>query len=374
MGINLMYNAIIVMKTINCCLFLSIVVLSMGCCNDAGDSDSIRINLASCTEAKYPSPSDVYGIEPRYIKLVNADSADYAIQTIGKLVIRHDMIYISDERGLSLTVFDMHGNPVHKMDFRGRGPNEYLMITDFDVDDDGNIWVVDARKNAVFKYSEDLLFLHSKPFKHELRGIHCVDGSDSFLFQLANYDGHEYTHTMLAVSDTSLQIKQELLKYPKNKDDNFAYSTCISRGKSSLFFLYPTDYHLYEMNSDGSVRATFFLDYGEQSVPERYRKQIENHYEEIERDFYVILNFYRLTDSYLTFGVSHDGWYSAIMNRVTNEISYFDYNESAFSMVGQCPEGSVWQLTEGVGFETLPSDIREWILAGNDVLAIYPDK
>ena len=87
-----------------------------------------EIDVTSFDEIESSNPVEVYKTEPKYIRLNNLENAKYTFSKIEKMVIRKDLLYILDYKARRLMAFDMEGNPVKVIDYRGRGPKEYLQI------------------------------------------------------------------------------------------------------------------------------------------------------------------------------------------------------------------------------------------------------
>ena len=73
---------------------------------------------------------------------------------IDKLIFSNDRIFISDsEITHSILCFDLSGQFLFRIQERGRGPNQYLTLTSFDVDSEREeVIVYDAQQRAFMKY------------------------------------------------------------------------------------------------------------------------------------------------------------------------------------------------------------------------------
>ena len=115
-------------------------------CNRTGDEDNIRlITVDVHTQAAI---EDIVKSLDGYIFLETNDSS--ILQGIDKLKIEHDTIYIAD--GDVLHLFGRKdGKWLGKIDRQGRGPGEYLGLTDFDVYD-SHIYILSRVDNKVVVY------------------------------------------------------------------------------------------------------------------------------------------------------------------------------------------------------------------------------
>jgi len=73
---------------------------------------------------------------PQYVVLDTEDET-YAFSSIDKLVCKNGLFYIMDFRARKISVFDGGGKGVFAFSKNGRGPGEYLQVSDFDIDENG---------------------------------------------------------------------------------------------------------------------------------------------------------------------------------------------------------------------------------------------
>lgn len=73
-----------------------------------------------------------------------------------KTIIKDSIIYILDRgRNKKLVKYDLKGNALSKIGELGQGPKEYMNITDFDVAENGDIYILDAMQNIVLTLVDD---------------------------------------------------------------------------------------------------------------------------------------------------------------------------------------------------------------------------
>jgi hypothetical protein len=88
---------------------------------------------------------------------------NHIIGQILKVQIYNDNIYILDQRSNMLFIYDMTGNFVNTLNKIGQGPDEYLRIIDFDVNENG-IYIVDFPSHSVKCYDFDLKLINKISF------------------------------------------------------------------------------------------------------------------------------------------------------------------------------------------------------------------
>src|SRR5690606_10143529 len=92
----------------------------------------------------------------RQARIVPLDySEDNIIGEVEQLRIWSDKLYIMDKYNEgSISIFDLDGNFIRKVGKAGRGPNEFTVISDFDVDkNNGDVYIYDNHTRNIFVYS-----------------------------------------------------------------------------------------------------------------------------------------------------------------------------------------------------------------------------
>lgn len=105
------------------------------------------VNLDSASDS-FPLPVDL-----RYVPLETNDIS--LISSIDKILCRNQAIYIFDKDSQKVLVFRKDGRFLKSIHHVGQGPGEYIYAADIDVDDSGNIYVLDISSQSVIKYSSD---------------------------------------------------------------------------------------------------------------------------------------------------------------------------------------------------------------------------
>lgn len=350
--------------------YLLFLMIFVSCTTD-DNRNYVEIPVGQYKEFSPATPSEVYDVEPIYIQLPFRGGENSSFGSIEKVIVRNDILYIEDFSRKRLITRPVSGGAYSVLDYRGRGPNEYLQISDFDVDAQGNIWILDAQKDIIAKYSRDFEFIQSWPVEFQIDKIRCLP-SGGFAFQIAIWDDSQYRGNQLAFTDSAFAVEKVLLQYPKGKDDNFVFHNVFSDCGNGFFYCEPIDDHLYHISDDGIVQNIYSFDFGMYTVPERYKKDIERHYEVISKDHKFIFLTYGVTPSYITCGLNHNGWNAAIFDRKNQTLAMFNRKESGFMLVGHTSLGPIWQIDSNAAKDCLPEEVVRWLDSGDDVLTIYP--
>jgi hypothetical protein len=96
------------------------------------------------------------------IELIPLETTDESIfRASNDLIYYNGVLYILDGIGRKIFAFDSAGKFLFKIDDRGQGPQEYLHISDFEIDRQRNVMLVlDPVSNSLFEYDLNGRFLH----------------------------------------------------------------------------------------------------------------------------------------------------------------------------------------------------------------------
>lgn len=182
-----------------------------------------------------------------FIPLSTGD--DHLIGKVCGVQYQNGKFYIFDNWiNKSVTVFSENGNFQYKIDKTGRGPGEYAIITDFDVDSSGNVYLVDPQSRKLLCYSNE-----GKTF----RNVEAHPSFSEFKFLDANSIITFLPFTEMGVFDCygminlSNQRYKSLLELRDEIDKNFYFHELshIFRSKGNIY-IYPRFSNIiYKVNS-----------------------------------------------------------------------------------------------------------------------------
>lgn len=227
------------------------------------------------------------------------------IGEIIKIVIENDLIYIQD-RGYnqSILIFKLSGEYVNQIGSRGKGPGEFLEISDFVVDHNNlELLVLDMRQKKVIKYN-----LHNGDFKNEIKidfsAINFVKLSNNKLCFYSNLPHHikglDYSITIL---DENYKLSNNYL--PKDIYDTFLnYPHSLYKSESVYFASYFKD-TVYKITENGVIPSISF-NFGENKIPKNKLSVVKH-----VRDVVKIRN-----ENELTYG----------LNNVIENTSFLTFN------------------------------------------------
>jgi len=187
--------------------------------NEIKDTDSvIKLDLLSESESVFKALSD-FAENIDYIPLQTTDRSLIGSFTL-KLLNIGNRIYIQNG-GLEgeILCFDVNGNFLFKLNNRGRGPEEYDFVTDFDISSDNKILTIlsgSSRKLVTYEISDTgFTFLRSITIKEPAPWrVSLIPKSDIALITFPSWLGNEPTLSLLinSVGDT-INLKPNCYKF-----------------------------------------------------------------------------------------------------------------------------------------------------------------
>ncbi len=214
------------------------------------------------------------------LDMVVLDSGEeYLFSQIDKAVCRGCNIYLLDWIQRKIFTYNIGGSALSVLCKKGRGPGEYLQITDFDVDEQGHIWLWDGQKDRLLEYAPEGL-LSSRNSDLDFQMFRCLD-DERFLFQLAPWDDSKYSGKELLLSDRELNIENAFIDYGDFFDPNYQLpSLGFSDNGTDIFYHQPIDDDVYRINASGNIDSVYRFDFGGRTVPDKVKKNIERNLEE----------------------------------------------------------------------------------------------
>lgn len=272
-------------------LFFAIFIIVNGCSMSDKGSDTELIPFDELQVMSYDDiHEDLFGNMDYTV--LKAESIDYMFTEADKIVYKNNTFYILDWMNRKLVAFNKQGNPVLSLNKRGRGPGEYLQITDFDIDDNNGIWIVDGQDDVLLHYSGDCSFIGSKKLPFEVSYIKCLDGGMLFL-GLSPWNASNYGGVRILLSDTALNVSKSIMDYDEFIDPNFAFPSFGFTGlDGSVLYHYPINDTVYEINNEGEAIKTYNFDFGSWTVPDEIKKNIEINYDKFNHLRFLVKSVY----------------------------------------------------------------------------------
>jgi hypothetical protein len=238
------------------------------------------------------------------------------VSYINKVMFYEDKIFILDDKQ-KLLVFNINGKFLYQIGKIGRGPGENTQQKDFDIDKNGNIYLLDYQR--IQKYNINGAFLKSYPFHFSKNNeIICVP------YQLAIKNDSNFCIWGGSLGkdffpDRDFFAMYEMSKEGKITHKYFPVKYNIS-GNSNIFNRYRDltlidpifgSNLIYSISSD-SIKIRYQIDFGEKAldipVPEGFSSSVPGGFSSlvefktrIDKNFYHSINGFIETDEWIYF-------------------------------------------------------------------------
>ncbi len=353
-------------------LFCAIIVVATSCSMSDNNSDTESIPFNDFQVLSYDDMREVLFGNMEYTVL-KAESIDYMFTVADKIVYKNNTFYILDENfNKKIVAFDKQGNPVLSLNRQGRGPGEYVRISDFDVDENNDLWVVDGSADVLMHYSNDCNFIGSKKLPFEVSYIKSINNG-KFFFGLSPWDASDYGGVRILLSDTALNIGKSIMNYDENMDPDFSFpSFGFTQLDGSVLYNLPINDIVYEIDNEGEIIKSYNFDFGSWTVPDEIKKNIELNLEKFEHLSFLVKSIY--IDESVIIGSVYQGRIimDFIIDRKQGKLYLQTEDYDGLYYMGVSEGNIIYRVLPGA--QTLKDNLPEEILSslenGNEVLAL----
>ncbi len=207
-----------------------------------------------------------------FLPLEATESSD--IYGVNKMVVKNDLIFMGDFHTGKVVVYDMQGKVKFVLDRKGAGPEEYLELKSFAVDE-YNIYTLDNARHAMNVYDcRTGMFKESKKLPFVVWDMEVLD-SDHFIFTFIPIEGGRPNLKQplykIFVTDKDLAITHQYLKYEQDDYECIGRPTYFTSMKDGVVFS-SMDSDTFTVFFPGDSVKNVAIDFANK-IPGRYRKQ-----------------------------------------------------------------------------------------------------
>jgi hypothetical protein len=244
-----------------------IALLTANCQRHTSESvRTIEINPADTADSGF---SDYFEME-QFIVLESSDSS--VMQTIRKIYIANNKIFILTWGDAQILIFDMNGKFISKINKYGRGPEEYSYAVDFSISSEGDtICLFDKHLSKLFYYSPNGKFYFSKSLNTDLETYLALPNGRIVGYSHLNYvEPLKDTIYQLWYFDKDGKILNGRLPVSKNAlGQSMGMASSFNSTISGHFFIPYTQSIIYKISEDPfNITPIFKLDFKDKSLPE----------------------------------------------------------------------------------------------------------
>jgi len=273
-------------------------------------------------------------------------------------------------------VFGLDGVSQSKIGEHGNGPNQYIDIADFDIDSEGNIYVIDGILDKMFIYDSDysLKEIKTLPFEAD---ILCITEDGNIIFGLSAWNKGENEGASIIVTYKDLKTLEVIAHYDEFVDNAFWVSHySFVKTKNNIIYNKPINNNILLFSKKGKLEQIIEFDFGKKNVPLKERKDIERNL--IKFNNYNLLKWLTVVDDNFFIGTFWE-------NRETKSF-FIDRNKNEMFVSKSTIDrdiGNVASFDEGLLVKffipgsdrseegDLPLDVKEHLGNGEFALAIY---
>ncbi|MGM0581996.1 MAG: 6-bladed beta-propeller [Bacteroidota bacterium] len=245
-----------------------LIIIGFGCSNsnkseeqydlNLGKSNSIKINLQQ-TESFDPK----FKVK-KYVALEVIPDSYFA--DIDKLVIHDNTIYIMDAFvKKKVFAFDIEGDFIRTYGAIGDAPGEYQKLTDFEVDKNGGVQILDRQQKKIHIYSKSGEFKMSKSTDFRAEAFKLLE--DGYLFSLVPYSLESNLNTKLIKTDAKFNVLQTFFNYPKGFKDLKGDFDILNQSGDQVLYHKPVNDSVFLFDSNGELSQSIDIDFGSNKVP-----------------------------------------------------------------------------------------------------------
>lgn len=254
----------------------------------------------------------------KYIALENTEGAFFG--RIDKIRIANNKILILDYRTKTVLTYDISGKYIGKLSKEGKAGDEYLQITDFDVDTNGNIYILDSQADKLNKYDSLFNVISTERLPFEADILKIVD--ENIIFGLSSWNNGEKSGDKIALSDNKLNITNSLLPYNEYIDQSYVISSYrFTNSGDYIVYNQPIDNNIYIIDSGLSLKKIINIDFANRNVPNKDKLDIESNLSKYN-NYCLIRNFVAVKDSLIIGNLRNQGKGTYFLIDMENNIRY----------------------------------------------------
>lgn len=289
----------VLLNTVFLCLLLS-------ACVSTGVLDVDRVNVDGLSEAS-PNVEEV-----SYLVLKSSNGK--MITNLSGIIYRDGKYYLFDrEQGL-IMAYSQTGDELGYVNAVGHGPGEYVQPMSFDVDGEGNVYVADASRKAIFEYRHgDFSFKKRIDVGVCFVGLGVINENEFWIgsyFRKNSYDGK------LAYFNAQSKEIVPICKPVVSAESSVSFgggTFDFFRSDSLLFFYERFTPYVYRLNEKGICSDTVMIVSGRLPNKKDLKEWVKNPYSQKKSDKIADLS---------TFLIEHDNIYMAFSDRARTRLWY----------------------------------------------------
>jgi hypothetical protein len=205
--------------------YLGLILLAMLFfnCNGKKNSSVITLDIQSPSGPEIKNLSEI-ATDIQYIPLETAPEA--LMRFVNYLKTANNKFYINTVR--EILCFDKSGKFLYKLDQQGRGPNEYIYLSDYDIKPEKNLMIVLTRGKLYFYNETDSGFILQKQLDLKMQPQYSdfYPGQDNILLSFTAAAGeNKYQSVCITPEGDTLFKRPNYYRFTRNSKVQMGFST-----------------------------------------------------------------------------------------------------------------------------------------------------
>lgn len=354
-------------STLIYCLTITLLLLSCEKIEQKDEGINYSINLD--TQIKNEIPFLEIFEEVEIIPLETSKKS--MIQKITKFEISNNRIYVLDARQRTLCIFDTHGNFIKKIQSIGKGPEEYLEITDFNINKSKKQIELLSPLGNMITYDLNGIFIKKNKLKLGKKIVHrFANISEDIICFYSFFSKKKIT----VYSRAQNKILYEDIESPSSEIDGtvlMSASAPFHENGKTAFFLNGLDRQILKPTKDKLVKVGGF-DFGKHNLDHKYLKEVKGSFlekheqiKELSSKFVVSFCSYEENENFtVTSFAFKETFINLIVNKETKKKTLF----TMFSNQIVFPSQQIKLYGDTLVTTTEPSMLYHYIPANNSIV------
>ena len=217
-------------KTINICILVLLITLN-GCRKEKNNGVYVNID-----QRNNVSMSDIFS----KIEIIRLETTDKSlIKQISKIIVYANNYFIFDSSKSEILVFNANGSFLYKISNRGNGPDQYINISDFDIDFiNKKLSLLSSVDRSMHDYNINGFFLK----RYKLPNITGAYKSfrylnnDTIVYWTFDYDNRIKFYSLLRNEIISETFPEQDIFLNKFLPTEFPYENYVGRSSQNIVF------------------------------------------------------------------------------------------------------------------------------------------
>jgi hypothetical protein len=274
-----------------------------------------------------------------HISLQTTDSS--LLSKINKMQIINKKLYILDITD-AVFVFDLNGNFIKKIYHKGQAGDEYIKATDFEIDDDENVYICDFFGKKIIKYDKNDRFVLSIPLRIKGQTFKWITPKRLALNiqNGSSAKGETIFYNYVCCENNDIICKA--IPFNENLQGlTFSYgygSSSFYTYHDEVFLISTLNDTIYTVNQEGCLNPYVEFDFGMKKPGLSLSKQEIEQYLAKQRQGDIVTGIYGfcLFDDYLFISFDYQGQSKYVISK-KNElplfIGNFDFNKHGLHII-----------------------------------------